>query len=174
MKLEKYNKNAPRAVRSSVLPYVKHDDKIYFLLGVYEKNNDITDIGGGVKANENNIEGALREFLEETKGVIKLDSNSLEKSLFFHNNESRNKSMSCFYTEVPIMYYKFINHINKLFKQKKMEGKKYNEISEFRWFSSEEFLKLLTNKHDKKMWSKVRNFHKNLNVNKTVEILKNK
>jgi hypothetical protein len=58
--------------RAGVILYTVHNNSVYFGLGVDCLSHDLTDFGGNVHKNkENVIEGALREFEEETLGIFK-------------------------------------------------------------------------------------------------------
>lgn len=65
-----YNRYQLTPARAGIIPYIYRNGQLYFCLGVDRGSGDLTDFGGGVKATENAIQGAIREFQEETLGVF--------------------------------------------------------------------------------------------------------
>lgn len=61
-----------RPRRAGVILYTTHNDTVYFGMGMDEATHDITDFGGGIRYKQdlNVINGALREFDEETLGIF--------------------------------------------------------------------------------------------------------
>lgn len=58
---------------AGVLPIAKKNNKIYFLFGKENKYNDTpgwADFGGGIEANENILNSAVREGWEESTGFL--------------------------------------------------------------------------------------------------------
>ena len=62
-------KNKPQ--RGGIILYTIIDNQLFFGFGVDSVYNELTDFGGGIsyKRDYNCIEGALREFCEETEGL---------------------------------------------------------------------------------------------------------
>jgi hypothetical protein len=61
--------------RASVVPYTFVVDnagkfELWVLLGVHASSGEITDLGGGVKRSESDIEAAYREFMEESDNIF--------------------------------------------------------------------------------------------------------
>jgi hypothetical protein len=56
--------------RSGAIIYTHHKGKTYFCLGVDSCYGDLTDFAGGVKKEENIVDGGLRELKEESQGVF--------------------------------------------------------------------------------------------------------
>ena len=58
--------------RAGVIPYFRLDGELFFLLGIDFTSGDYADFGGGVGGSrfENPIEGAVREFTEESLGIF--------------------------------------------------------------------------------------------------------
>jgi len=57
--------------RASILPYILHDNTVYFGLGLDSRYNEITDFGGRVDFyDKNHYSTALREFQEETSSPL--------------------------------------------------------------------------------------------------------
>ena len=65
--------NVVKPQRAGVIMYTKHNNEIYYGLGVDAASKEITDFGGGISYKErdkNVILGALREFKEETLNIF--------------------------------------------------------------------------------------------------------
>jgi len=66
--------NVVKPQRAGVIMYTKINDLLYFGLGVDTLSGEYTDFGGGIsykdKNDKNVIEGALREYNEETLGIF--------------------------------------------------------------------------------------------------------
>jgi ADP-ribose pyrophosphatase YjhB (NUDIX family) len=52
--------------RSGIIPFCIENGELWFCLGRDMDTKELTDFGGGVKKNETIMEGAFREFQEET------------------------------------------------------------------------------------------------------------
>ncbi|KYQ91858.1 hypothetical protein DLAC_07669 [Tieghemostelium lacteum] len=63
-----YKSNVFKSNAAGVLPYTVYQNKIYFLLG--KENRGISDFGGYKDHNEDDEQGASREFSEETLGLF--------------------------------------------------------------------------------------------------------
>ena len=61
-----------KPARGGVIVYTIVNGKLFFGLGVDTKSGDLTDFGGGIryKKDQNAIQGALREFMEESLSVF--------------------------------------------------------------------------------------------------------
>lgn len=64
-----------RSKRAAVVPFTFLADKsgkyeLWVLLAVHKTSGEITDLGGGVKRGESDIEAAYRELSEESNGVF--------------------------------------------------------------------------------------------------------
>lgn len=65
------NLNYVKPKRAGVIVYTHHKGTTYFCLGLDSKTHDLTDFGGSVMLkHETAVEGALREFDEETLSVF--------------------------------------------------------------------------------------------------------
>jgi len=56
--------------RIGIIPYIKHNGQMYFLMGVDSRTGDVCDFGGKLNKGETNLQAAMREFMEETKQII--------------------------------------------------------------------------------------------------------
>ncbi len=56
--------------RCGIIPYLIHNDIIYFLLARHQETGELGDFGGGIRKNEFALDGALRELGEESKYIF--------------------------------------------------------------------------------------------------------
>lgn len=71
--VKEINLNMVKPPRAGVILYTKMNNEFYFGLGIDNDSKELTDFGGGISYKErdkNVIEGALREFKEETLGIF--------------------------------------------------------------------------------------------------------
>lgn len=144
--------------RAAVVPYFvytkspKTPPKIYFLLGVDAKYNEITDFGGGVKQSysESSMTAATREFREETESVFgelydKIPNMNLTVALQNNHQSTLFVPVSGeWYLKAPLL---FENSPTK------------KEISKLVWFSEDEFKELVSN-NSSGMWTKIKRFYR--------------
>ena len=94
---------------AGILPYYKHNNNVYFLLG-RDKRNKWSDFGGKSELKDNNTPKytAAREFFEETSGVI--------SSLFKITNILTSKNIQCFQgkTYTKKNYYMYLLNIENV------------------------------------------------------------
>ena len=141
---ELYKFYAPRA---GIIPYIKIDGQLYFLLGIDRQTGEYTDMGGGLKKDENIISCAVRELEEETKKLIceqdfkKISIGVWEKSNCILFCELVNKSL--------------YDTIIKDFNQSKLKGTEYEEMSSLIWLTTDQ-LKYHIYSDNSKMWSKTK------------------
>jgi hypothetical protein len=76
--------------RAGVILYTKHHDLFYFGLGVDAMTGEYTDFGGGIsyKTDKDVIDGALREWHEETLNIFNLTYQDVEDSLALYNHNN--------------------------------------------------------------------------------------
>lgn len=59
-----------RSKRAGILPFTVKDQDFHFLMGIDHLTKEWSDFGGGVKLRENTLEGAIREFKEESNNIF--------------------------------------------------------------------------------------------------------
>jgi hypothetical protein len=59
-----------RLRRCGVIPYLLLRDQLWFLLARHRKTAEVGDLGGGIKKIETPLEGGIREFHEESRGIF--------------------------------------------------------------------------------------------------------
>lgn len=129
------NKKDNRIERGGVIVYTYVNGQILFGLGVDTKSGDITDFGGGVsKFDGTIINGALREFKEESLGIFgSIQPSELRKFITIYNK----KIFSIFikFNVQPIK-------INQIF-QERVKMIPNPEVKDIMWFSEDNFIKLI-------------------------------
>ena len=144
--------------RSGVIVYTIFNDKIHLLLAQDSNFNEFGDFGGGVRKTECSLSGGLREFRQESREIF-------EKNIYCANNCTvnialANGDMAILFVKVDPKWYELAP---TLFEEKKNQKspKCYNEISQVKWVTQEEFIHLLySNNVDIILWSKIKNFFK--------------
>jgi len=126
-------------VRSGIIVYTHYKGKTYFCLGNDSIYGDLTDFGGGVKKEENVIEGGLRELKEESQGVFgELKYENIKNSIAFYT------------TNMIIMFIKLNVNMkevknNFLYKLREKYGPdpkpEMMEVSNIFWIDTEDLLK---------------------------------
>jgi len=169
-----------KTIRAGVIPYTLTNQNLYFLFGVDELTSEFTDFGGGVKINEDCVEGAIREFKEETYEF-------LPKENYDKNSEEFNKSIAITDEDRMTMIFLKVdskwltNSEKKFFDNKKKSKLRYHEIKNIVWVSENELKKLIKNpfpnffdnKKKGVLWSKIRNFLEFYNNDEFYKSLKN-
>lgn len=148
-----------KQLRGGVIPYTIYEGKTYFCLGQDTASNDLTDFGGGIKKTENRIDGALREFKEESLNVFG-----------DINKESILDQIILYSSKMLILLIKFeVNPqiIKDTFQQLTKNESKL-EINDIFWLSKDELLKIIQSEipielfnSNKIMYTKVRYFLQN-------------
>lgn len=64
------SRDAAPPVRAGIIPYTIFRNKIKLLFGVYKDTFELTDFGGGIQRGETPWQGAIREFFEESGGLM--------------------------------------------------------------------------------------------------------
>ena len=157
-----------KSIRSSVILYTIINNNIWFLLGIDKKTGEITDLGGGIKKHENNLVAGYREFNEETNGIFKDVTNSinLDNTVALINYKQRHGVdsnmkkylMSVLFIPVDgsftIKSRQFKNEVNN-------NGDACNdEIKDLVWIKDVEFIDLINRTHCRyNLWSRIANFY---------------
>lgn len=155
--------------RAGVIPYTIHNTKLYYLLGVDRKFNEYTDFGGGCKTEETLLEGAWREFNEESCNIFceEVNLESLASSISVINNE-KDEAVFFVYIDYQWLYSAEDAFLNA---QHKLISYSNNENSSVKWFESNEFNCIMFNKKIKGVWKRLQNFISNNCTNSQLESL---
>lgn len=115
-------------LRAGVIIYTKYCDKTYFCLGVDTESGNLTDFGGGVKKDENIIQGGLRELAEESLGVF--ENPNIDDAIVFHSNR-----VAIMFVQMNVDPQKITND----FKQR-IEEHQQPEVCDIVWLTTDELL----------------------------------
>lgn len=131
--------------RAGVILYRILNDKIELVLGVDKTTSEISNFAGKVKLNENPIQAAQREFLEESLGVFgKLDNRKIENSMAVYND-----------MEI-IIFVKLDYNKEQAIKKFDQRLTSYSEMKSLFFCSLDEFIDLLTNETENLIYFRVR------------------
>lgn len=66
--------------RAGIIPFMIHNNITYLLIGLSKEKHPVwADLGGRAEKNETTLQTALREFREESRSVLDVDLNRLQK-----------------------------------------------------------------------------------------------
>jgi hypothetical protein len=99
-------RNQLKTNRAGIVPYtIAKDGTVHLCFGRDAQSKDLCDFGGGIKYNEHTINGAFREFSEETCGIF---SNEVTlKKLFNESITLKNKNNTILFIRVSNMWMKY-------------------------------------------------------------------
>lgn len=147
----KLNEYGP--TRSGAIIYTHYENKTYFCMGVDSLYGDLTDFAGGVKKNENVLEGGLRELEEESLGIFgKLTKNDIMDNLVFY---SSNMMIMFIYLDLDIGKSRK-DFSNRLKEMRAKEYYKLAEVSNIVWLEKSDFIDCINGKGEKRMYSRVK------------------
>jgi hypothetical protein len=145
----------PTNKRAGVIPYTVFQGRLFFLLGVDRKTNEYTDFGGGCKNNETLLDGAWREFQEETCGVFSMfDKSCLTTSIAVCNET---KDSAIFFVEVPYVLLDIAPPLFMNIQKENILNKKCLENVSIQWIDDEDFRDMAF-KNSKLMWVRINKF----------------
>ena len=145
------NWDEQRQLRAGIIPYVINDGYLNLCFGEDYVHKTLTDFGGGVRRKvENPIQGAIREFEEETS------------SLFNKITVDDIQDCPCIYNKVMLIVFLQIPFCDKAQLDTKFRIRSVNntEISGLSWIHETEIEILLFTLNDKKVrvYSRVKKF----------------
>ena len=142
------NINFDNAFRSGAIIYTHYKGKTYFCLGIDSMYGDLTDFSGGVKQEENVIQGGLRELKEESQGVFgDLKYNDVKECLTFYTNNMLTMFIRLD-VDMDTVKQDFRNNIRN-------RDNDYLEVSNIVWIDTNEFLDSILGK-GRILYSRVR------------------
>lgn len=156
-------------LRAGIIPYIKHNNDIYFMMGIDTKTGEYSDFGGGVKMYENALSAAMRECKEESRGLIDFRDLGLIRRGILYRRYRQNVCIMFSEIKIPNFY----ENSRNIFHSRK---NKYNEMSDIVWISSNNMYKWAQlNCKSSKIWIRIRyvlSIHSDFN-RKFIEDLKN-
>jgi hypothetical protein len=105
----------PKHKAAGILPYAVHNKKLYFFVGKSGKDGKITDLGGKIEGNETPKQTAVREFYEESSGLMGDMKYLLSK---LRSKDLKSQFIVCGSYKIYIVKFKYNEGIEK----------KYNEL----------------------------------------------
>ena len=138
--------------RAGIIPYPLINEEIWFLLAQHRETKEFGDFGGGVRKTEFALEGAVREFGEETSGVfgdLQLTLNDLSCSLAVVDAK---QYMTVIFMYLDPMWFEKVR-LN-------FDGSQCAEISSVAWVHEKAFQQMVAVGTYRRnvMWSKVQSF----------------
>ena len=145
-----------RKDRSGVIPYtIDNKGKLHFLLGIDRKTGDLTDFGGGVKANEDFFSAGAREFSEETCEIFDpLTEQDLRNAVPIYNNYGNSV---IFLVKINRDWLQTAQQTFAAAQAQRITEAKYTELSGLFWVHQDEFKSIAFNKDDTRMWVRLQN-----------------
>lgn len=138
--------------RAGVILYTVVNTQTYLGLGLDSRYHEITDFGGGIiyKTDKNVIEGALREFMEETLHIFRdITIDDI-------------RHCPVIYDDSNLLIFIHVDNdpetISKIFNQKFVTETKHQEVCGITWLSWAQFLHVISERDI--MFSRLRNFLK--------------
>ena len=133
--------NIPKHKAAGILPYTVHNKKLYFFVGKSRKDGKITDLGGKIEGNETPKETAVREFYEESSGLM-----GTKRQLFgkLRTKDLKSQYIVCGSYKIYIVKFKYNEGIERkyseLLSKVDMANKKdgFFEMDSIFWISSED------------------------------------
>lgn len=145
--------------RGGVIPYTIYNGKVYYLLAKHLETGELGDFGGGIKKNEFSLNGAIREFAEESNGIFSSTYASpndfLDKIALVDGNK-----MAIIFAPVDN---KWLKGASTSFINRKSPKKGSDEISEIIWINETSFLAMVNEKRQMgryKLWRMIQHFLK--------------
>jgi len=144
----------PGVERAGIIPYVKVDGKIYFLLAQDTKTKELGDFGGGRKKGETPLFTAFREWSEESRGMFDGTRIGLDFQRMYYSPMVYHPEQKC-----GIIFVKVSEEWRRMavdeFSSKIPISAEMREVSAVRWVSAQNMVKLIK-KEKKGMWRKIR------------------
>lgn len=162
--------------RGGVIPYTIVNERVYFLLARHGETNELGDFGGGIKKNEFALNGAFREYKEETNGIFAYSScnDFLDKLAIIDGNK-----MAVIFIPVNKTWM-MNNSARRAFHSVAENPKKsFNEISDVVWVEESKFVNLVMDRNlsdgtNDKLWILVRKFFQKIRIREITDALKMK
>lgn len=156
-------RNQLKTMRAGVIPYtIGKDGQIMICLGRDRNSNELCDFGGGIHMCEHTVNGAFREFCEETLGIF--NSEITLKKLFNESITIKSHRNTLFFIHVGsstafLSSRKFLRLSKERGCESLPSSTGVNEISEIVWIPLAKFVSLVFFKcEDDTMWVRIAKF----------------
>ena len=131
--------------RGGIMPYCIDNGKIWFCMGKDLRTGDLTDFGGGIWKNETIMEGAFREFMEETGTMFeKFGVTSIEDL----------RGTTCLVKETMAIIFLPVSIKVKKETENSKEENISGEISGIEWVTEIDLFR----KNQTRVWTRISNF----------------
>ena len=121
--------------RGGIIPYIKKDGEIYFLMGVDSKTRELSEFGGGITKNESILIGSIREFMEESKEIISPSSLKPVSCAIF----DRRNDICILFCEISDS--SFFEQAHSLFHSSQIVNIESDEMCDIVWISLQDMIK---------------------------------
>ena len=136
-------------IRAGIIPYVKVDGMIYFLMGMDKKHEELSDFGGGIKNNETPPMAGKRELFEEVKELL-TDNDISEIKCGIYDRHNSTCVMFC-----QILNKDIYSNIVSTFSSCEKFGEQYNEMRNLVWIDLPRMIQLIYSPNSI-IWSRIR------------------
>ena len=129
--------------RAGIIPYVIDKfGETYLLLGIDKDSGVLADLGGTREKGETTLDVAIREFLEESRNVVRVDLNKTSTIVISNIVSKKNKirKQVLFFTKIDLTNYNV--HIDEQFQKTIPKNKYEDEMSSLQWFKFNDFLNI--------------------------------
>lgn len=129
-----YKKNYGR--RAGIVPFmIDRRGETYILLGQDKQNGRWADLGGRSEKNETPLENAMREYLEESRGVFPIDLSSLTRVVISKHRKGLQTILF-----VQVLSSEDNIKIDEKFQNTIPKNKYEDELSYLKWIHFDEFM----------------------------------
>ncbi len=142
--------------RAGVIPFTVKNNSLYFLLGIDRGTRELTDFGGGVKSAETMVDGALREFTEESCEIF---SSTITKEHIRHSPAIINslQNSAIFFLRIDSHWIDTAEEVFDTYQKELRQIKKHNELIGIKWIVDSDFKLVAFNRRSQCMWKRIQN-----------------
>jgi 8-oxo-dGTP pyrophosphatase MutT (NUDIX family) len=127
--------------RAGIIPFIIYNGITYILLGLSKDPIPVwADLGGRTEIGESTLQTAIREFNEESRYVLSIDLNRINKILINNRNNSNTPDQVMLIIHVDPNDYNL--NINKHFQNTIPKTQYEDEMSILQWFPYDYFLSM--------------------------------
>ena len=129
--------------RSGIIPLmIDHEGNTYVLLGLSKEERPVwADLGGRAEKDETTLQTAIREYTEESRGVLPVDMNRVKHILITYRDDSYKPDQAIFIVEVDSTPYNV--NIDAAFQQTIPTTVYEDEMNLLRWIPYDHFISMV-------------------------------